>query len=827
VKRSRAFTTSSNRALLEIKDSFIIFPALPQDFSDYWRRKLRKQHHTAWKNGISGSVRAKKENSMLDEESRQDRLIQKLTELKRQNAELKAAIAVRQAEDGDRQGLLQMMISTEQNLRQRASEVQAILQAMPDLYFRLDSEGTVLDLKAGCNADLFLPRESLLGKRIQDVHHRVGAQFEQAIHHALETRSLSIIEYSITFPSGRRFYEARFAPVVDDQIIAVARNITERKQAEEELALKAQLLNATSDAIVLHNFEGAFAFVNEAACRLYGYNQDELMQQTVKLLSVPESVRNQEAQWQELQEHGRSIYEVVHVHRNGSLLPLEVNARLIEIGSRILILSVARNIAERRRASEEIKKEHNFTNAVLDIIGAQVIVLDREGRIVRFNRACELLGGYTFQEVKGKHIWEILTEDVAQIRSRVKRELAGDYPDKFESYWITRNGERRLISWSTTALLSNDNQVEHLIATGVDVTERRLAEKDLQDANKKLETWVGDLQEQRQDLTLLSEMDELLQNCEDFAESYAVSSRYVQKLFPHQHGALCLTSPSKDTVEAVEIWGEPSSTERVFTPSDCWALRRGRAHLVDGPQSALVCAHVINPQEARYLCVPMMARSEALGVLHLRYPAPAGQQDGSWQLMNEHKQRLAIAVADQIAMALANLRLRETLRNMAIRDPLTGLFNRRYMEESLERELKRAIRRKTTVGVIMFDIDFFKDFNDVYGHDGGDALLRELGSFLQTRTRGEDIACRYGGEEFVYVLPEASLEDTQHRAEQLRLDAKQIKVYHLGRSLNNISISLGVSAFPEHGLTAEAILKTADTALYRAKNDGRDRVVVG
>lgn len=715
---------------------------------------------------------------------------------------------------------------TEQNLRQRASEVQAILQAMPDLYFRLDSEGTILDLKAGRTADLYFPRESQLGKKIQDLHHRVGKQFRQVIQQVLETNSLSILEYSIPHKSGTEFYEARFAPALGNQIIVVARNITERKKALEELALKAQLLNAANDSIFLHDFEGNFAFVNEAACRLYGYNHDELMQKNANDLNTPESARNQEAKLQELKESGHSIFEVINVHKDGSLLPLEVNARLIEVGSKILVLGVARNIAERRLANEELKKERDLTSAVLDIVGAQVVVLDREGRIVRFNRACELLSGYSFQEVRGKHIWEILTDETAPTRSRVKRELAGDYPSTHESYWITRSGERRLISWSTTALLDDNNTVEHLIATGVDVTERRQAEKGLQDANKKLKTWVDDLEERGREMGLLSEMSELLQNCEDFEEAYAVSARYIQKLFPFDHGALCLTSSSRDMVEAVEMWGDPAPTERVFTPSDCWALRRGRPHLVNDPQPGLMCAHVLRPQSANYLCVPMMARSEALGILHLRHAGETGQQGALWQPSNEHKQQLAVAVADQIGMALANLRLRETLRNMAIRDPLTGLFNRRYMEESLERELRRADRRKTTVGVIMFDIDHFKDFNDIYGHDGGDALLRELGSFVKTRTRGEDIACRYGGEEFVYVLPESSLVDTQNRAEQLRQEMKQIKVYHLGKALNNISISLGVCAFPEHGLTAETILKTADTALYRAKNEGRDRVVV-
>jgi diguanylate cyclase (GGDEF)-like protein/PAS domain S-box-containing protein len=716
----------------------------------------------------------------------------------------------------------------DQSLRQRASEVQAILQAMPDLYFRLDSEGTILEVKAEHAADLYVSLESLLGKKIQDVHQRVGKQFKQAIQQALATNSLSILEYSLRRKSGEEFYEARFVPALDNQIIVVARNITERKKALEELALKAQLLNAANDSIILHDFEGNLSFVNEAACRLYGYSKDELIQKNINDLSTPESARNDDARLQELKENGRSIFEVVDLHKDGSLLPLEVNARLIEVGGRILVLSVARNIAERRQANEELKKERDFTSAVLDIVGAQVVVLDRDGRIIRFNRACELLSGYSFQEVKGKHIWEILTEDATLTKSRIKREVAGDYPSMYEEYWIIRSGERRLISWSTTALLDDDNNVEHLISTGVDITERKQAEKALQDANKKLATWVDDLEERRREMALLSEMGELLQNCEGFEEAYAVSARYIQKLFPFDHGALCLSSASRDMVEAVEMWGDPIPTERVFTPSDCWALRRGRSHLVDNPQPGLMCAHVLNPQVAKYLCVPMMARSEALGVLHLRHATgEKGQQGTLWLPSNEHKQQLAVAVADQIAMALANLRLRETLRNMAIRDPLTGLFNRRYMEESLERELRRAERRKTTVGVIMFDIDHFKDFNDIYGHDGGDALLRELGSFVKTRTRGEDIACRYGGEEFVYVLPESSLSNTKNRAEQLRQEVKQLKVYHLGKPLNKISISLGVCAFPEHGLTAETILKTVDTALYRAKNEGRDRAIVG
>ncbi|MFZ1629601.1 MAG: GGDEF domain-containing protein, partial [Anaerolineae bacterium] len=174
--------------------------------------------------------------------------------------------------------------------------------------------------------------------------------------------------------------------------------------------------------------------------------------------------------------------------------------------------------------------------------------------------------------------------------------------------------------------------------------------------------------------------------------------------------------------------------------------------------------------------------------------------------------------------ALANLRLRETLRSQAIRDPLTGLFNRRYMEETLTREVHRAARRGTTLGIIMLDIDHFKRFNDSYGHQAGDALLRALGSYLQERTRGEDIVCRYGGEEFTLILPETPLSVLEQRADQLRVGITRLQVEHYRAMIGPVTLSAGVAIFPDHGLTGDAVLRAADTALYRAKTEGRNRI---
>ncbi len=165
-------------------------------------------------------------------------------------------------------------------------------------------------------------------------------------------------------------------------------------------------------------------------------------------------------------------------------------------------------------------------------------------------------------------------------------------------------------------------------------------------------------------------------------------------------------------------------------------------------------------------------------------------------------------------------------RILLVRDPLTGLYNRRYMEETLEREIRRAERRYTSLGVIMLDVDHFKRFNDTFGHAAGDTLLQELSSFLMGHIRGEDIACRYGGEEIALILPDASLDGARGRADDLRERIKALAIAHNGQALGSVTVSMGVAVYPDHGHSGEELLRAADAALYEAKAQGRDRVVV-
>jgi diguanylate cyclase (GGDEF)-like protein len=281
-----------------------------------------------------------------------------------------------------------------------------------------------------------------------------------------------------------------------------------------------------------------------------------------------------------------------------------------------------------------------------------------------------------------------------------------------------------------------------------------------------------------------------------------------------------MVNNSRNLFETVAIWGRDPQLTSTFAPDECWSVRRGRLHKVENPREALRCPHVAEEVSGGYLCVPLIAQGETLGVLHLRPGPPAAGQTPELAVV---KDQMALAVAEDLALALANLRLRESLRSQAIRDPLTGLFNRRYLEETMEREINRVKRQGTSLGVVMMDLDHFKQYNDTFGHSAGDELLSALGILLKSHIRGEDISCRYGGEEFLVILPGASMEISLARAESLRQAVKEMHLHHQG--LKPSSLSLGVAVYPDHGDTGLQLIQSADTALYRAKKAGRDRVM--
>jgi diguanylate cyclase (GGDEF)-like protein/PAS domain S-box-containing protein len=441
-----------------------------------------------------------------------------------------------------------------------------------------------------------------------------------------------------------------------------------------------------------------------------------------------------------------------------------------------------------------------------------------------------------YDEIWGKPRRELYDRPEAWIESvhpEDRERVGGNYVRSMQGielemeYRVMRpDGSVRWISSRSFPVRDAEGQFVRVVGIAEDITVQKQREQALKEAHEKLHGALAAAEEQAREAAKVTELLDILQSCGTAEEAYKITEDSLPNVLSARSGALCITSSSRNVVEAVATWGEAVTTEKTFRPDDCWALRRGKVHRVLDPKSSLRCAHVRGNPVDGYLCAPLAAQGETLGVLHLECPAPsatASPRSGENQM--EILGRQAAAVGERISLALANLRLREVLRGQSLRDPLTGLFNRRYMEESLERELRRAVRNNQSLALLILDIDHFKRFNDTFGHQAGDTLLRALGDFLIQRTRGQDAACRYGGEEFALVLSGAAADAAYRRAELLREDLKQMAVQYAGQVLGSVTVSIGIATFPGHA-TADELLHAADQALYRAKSEGRDRVVV-
>ncbi len=449
------------------------------------------------------------------------------------------------------------------------------------------------------------------------------------------------------------------------------------------------------------------------------------------------------------------------------------------------------------------------------------LLLDSEGKILVINSAAQKYLGQAQNDLVDQKIEKYLAPLIV---SRLCTAGESAIETGLTQHEIIFDGPR-IFDVILRPITKPDEKTTHLAVYARDITENRQAELALQQANQKLQTWIKELEQRNHESTLLNEMGDLLTACFATGEAYQVASQFMALLFNEETGVIYIYNAETQYLEAVAAWGQPLGEDEInFSQNDCWALRRGQSHFVKDSRSGLNCRHITNPQPLTSMCIPLMAQGEALGILHLR--GFLDQPNGNLLGISESKQRLGVTVAEHLALALSNIRLRDSLRQQAIRDPLTGLYNRRYLEETLEREIRQAQRESIPIGVIMFDIDRLKEYNDTYGHALGDYLLQELGRRVQAKFRGEDIACRYGGDEFVVILPGANAKNAFTRAEQLRQIIKGVTLEYNGQEPPSPSLSAGIAVYPEQGATADSLLRIADKALYQAKQQGRDRVII-
>ncbi|MDU6244208.1 MAG: GGDEF domain-containing protein, partial [Bradyrhizobium sp.] len=294
-------------------------------------------------------------------------------------------------------------------------------------------------------------------------------------------------------------------------------------------------------------------------------------------------------------------------------------------------------------------------------------------------------------------------------------------------------------------------------------------------------------------------------------------------LMPECTGALYIYADSRDVLEIAAEWNG-SSTTRALHPDDCWSLRRGHVYIHGTSEVEFRCDHVHDGVNENYCCIPILAHGETVGLLHVEYNSTGQETEAEAKARFADRARLGLACAEHLSIAIANVKLREGLRDQSLRDALTGLNNRRYLIETARRELLRAARSRTPVSVVTLDIDHFKSFNDNHGHEAGDTVLRHIGEILKATFADGEMPCRLGGEEFVVLLPNCTIEEAALRAEELRARVEALIISYGDGMLPRVTISVGVAAYPEAGIDLPEILRVADGALYRAKQRGRNRV---
>jgi diguanylate cyclase (GGDEF)-like protein len=345
---------------------------------------------------------------------------------------------------------------------------------------------------------------------------------------------------------------------------------------------------------------------------------------------------------------------------------------------------------------------------------------------------------------------------------------------------------------------------------------------------RTIEAFGKDAQERTRlshETRILSELNEWLQSAKSEPELYQMIAEFLSTFLPQTMGAIYVYANSRDVLECVKIWNRAQSSPTMH-PDDCWGLRRGRTYTHGQHEIEFDCSHVQAGAGNDYCCIPILAHGETVGLLHLEYDERCCSDALQRQRFFAEQRRLGLAAVEHISMAIANVKLRDQLRDQSIHDVLTGLFNRRYMLEASRRQFQRAARSGQPVALLSIDVDHFKKFNDHYGHDAGDAVLRAVGEVMLNTFRGDDVPCRFGGEEFVALLPGAPLQVAVQRAEELRAKIEALTVRYADGNLPRITVSVGVASYPDFGNAPMEVLKAADGALYDAKRNGRNRIEV-
>ncbi|HAU1248273.1 TPA: diguanylate cyclase [Legionella pneumophila] len=492
----------------------------------------------------------------------------------------------------------------------------------------------------------------------------------------------------------------------------------------------------------------------------------------------------------------------------------------------ILFLTIAfilANIELSTRRKTELQNQNTQIRLkkIIESASDMIAAFDKDQRFITFNEAYQR----EFKRLFDKSIsinmsLEEAFDDVPENKKKLvqtwKESLQRD--EETKNIEVNTEQEKTIYEMTSKLIQNGDNEIKGVVHSVRNITKRVQEHTELQESYEKLANGMKKLQEKNEQITLLVEMSDIMLACGSQEELSDVMAKYSQRLLQFSSGYLFIMHPSKNYLEKAASWGNPQPHDLTFTPEQCWAIRLGRIHYAGSSRIELMCSHTMFAEqpELSLLCVPLMAQNDIYGLLYLEVGLK----------FDENQQLLITAFAELTALALANVRLRENLRYQSIRDPLTGLYNRRYLEDFLFKQLHQAERTKASFAILMLDLDHFKKINDTFGHDAGDLVLKELGQILNSDIRLGDIAARYGGEEFVLLLYDIDAQAAKMKAENLRSAISNLQVKYGAQPVGQITASIGISVYPDDAKSPAEVIEAADKALYQAKNKGRNKVIL-
>lgn len=610
-------------------------------------------------------------------------------------------------------------------------------------------------------------------------------------------------------------------------VIWIAQDISGRKQTEAELQQVLLEQNAILDnatTMILLVKDRKIVRCNRFMEQMLGYQPGELEGKPTRIYYPSDA---------EYERLGNAAYPVISagkvwagdqqlMRKDGSCIWVAALGSYVDVNDPSKgAIWVVQDMTDRKLAEVALRQAMLEQSALLD--NSEIGIAFVKNRVVQTSNAgMQKILGYSSEEMKGmptRNFYQSQAEYEAIGKALQHTSIDGKVFIA-DLQFVRKDGSKVWCSFHAKSMSAPE---EGAVCVVQDITAHKENEEELIAAKRELEQGLADVEQTYREVQTLSEMSSFLQACQTVQEACDCIATFGPRLFQGSDGAIYLADDLSNGLLGHSGWGGVDKANPQISSADCWAMRRGQPYSFVEGESKLRCEH-LDAHAAKYRsaeCIPLIAQGETFGLLVVRHRA---KLDG--EARNEMRHRLSVSLAEHAGLALANIRLRESLHRQSVRDPLTGLFNRRYMNDTFVRELSRVQRNKTALAVAIIDVDHFKRFNDTFGHDAGDVVLQSIAAVLESQVRQVDIVCRLGGEEFVVLLPEIQPDQAKERADTLLDAVRVLELQHKGQSLGRITASLGLAFYPDHGQTPDDLIAAADSALYTAKGEGRDRVVV-